>query len=203
MANPKSYDGYIIKDVAGVKIPVPFSRGSGGPGGDTFSGEHNDLIGRNEPDAHDIDSITDLRDELDQLASATLTGVVAYQQDEPYPAGQKVQLGNRWAIAPEAFVSDDTEATVLLSFEKDIDDGYLFEFAMKPVAAGAYHHIQTAPATTWNVQHNLGTLGVSVTLLDDTGKEWLVPIDRQASTVNLAVVRVGDTAIAGQAWARP
>jgi hypothetical protein len=95
--------------------------------------------------------------------------------------------------------------------ELRVQDGML-QYRVPSMPAGAwtdlfrlpetYVHTQSTPAEVWNIQHNLGTIGVSSVFIDNHGNEFLTFIDRPASTANLLVARHG-TPVAGEAHIKP
>jgi hypothetical protein len=71
----------------------------------------------------------------------------------------------------------------------------LYEF---PLSA-SYTHTQAVPAATWNAQHNLGSLALSVLTVDASGEQIVGQTDAPASTSNLLVIRFSEP-IAGKAY---
>jgi hypothetical protein len=64
-----------------------------------------------------------------------------------------------------------------------------------------YEHVQTIPAETWNIQHNLGKKFVNVLIVDQNDEEIIGSEDWGASTANLLVVKFSEP-LSGKAYIR-
>jgi hypothetical protein len=65
--------------------------------------------------------------------------------------------------------------------------------------SSTYIHEQTTASTTWTCVHNLGSIGVSVVIIEEDGGEVVGYIDRAASTANTLII-IFSQPIAGKAY---
>ena len=63
-----------------------------------------------------------------------------------------------------------------------------------------YEHVQSVPADTWTINHNLGAYP-HVTIIDSAYDEIWADVDYTASDLNTLVLRFG-AAFSGRAWLR-
>ena len=64
-----------------------------------------------------------------------------------------------------------------------------------------YEHNQTAPATVWMIQHNLGGAPITAFTVDDAGEQIVGQVDTQTSTSNLLVLRFSEP-LTGRAYVK-
>jgi hypothetical protein len=63
----------------------------------------------------------------------------------------------------------------------------------------SYIHTQDITSNTWTCVHNLGSIGVSVVIIESDGNEVIGYVDRAASTANTLIIRFSET-ISGRAF---